>query len=289
MPASAAGSRPTALTEVRPPTQSHIGNRASHPPATASRSSCDPSEVMATIRGPTSSPCASASRPGQRSSALAVSGVPPDLTRPPRAWCAGPPPQAARCRPDRCCRRSAAAARRPSASASTSDMRAQRRAADADVQHVGERLPSGVGDAALTDVLGEGRERPSTVAPMPRAMSIDGASCRRAEPVMADLAALVDVGHGPLLDRRHRGEGARPGQRVDVRRREPHRGGVERGEVVGGGAGASGTGGGRATRLLRAADGNAVGGGHTRGPNTWPSRVQFTVGRGVRSGCRRIG
>ncbi len=49
MPCTAAGSRPTAdSTDVRPPTQSHIGKRASHPPAIAKRSSWLPSCVTAT-------------------------------------------------------------------------------------------------------------------------------------------------------------------------------------------------------------------------------------------------
>ena len=48
-PCSAIGTSPTALiTEVRPPTQSHIGNRSSHPSATATLSRSLPSPVTAT-------------------------------------------------------------------------------------------------------------------------------------------------------------------------------------------------------------------------------------------------
>ncbi len=73
IPWSAAGRRPTALvTDVRPPTQSHIGNRARKPCSRACRSSALPSWVIATAWAPKSRPRA---RVGGRRLDHAVAGL----------------------------------------------------------------------------------------------------------------------------------------------------------------------------------------------------------------------
>ena len=79
IPCSAMGTRPTvAMSDVRPPTQSHMGKRLSQPPSTATLSSFDPSPVMATA-------CLAKSRFLSRKACwvsimpLRGSGVEPDL------------------------------------------------------------------------------------------------------------------------------------------------------------------------------------------------------------------
>ncbi len=79
MPCRAAGSSPTvAVSLVRPPIQSHMGNRFSHPSSSAILSSLLPSPVIATA-------CLEKSNPATSKAALAssipfrVSLVPPDL------------------------------------------------------------------------------------------------------------------------------------------------------------------------------------------------------------------
>ena len=59
-PCSAIGTSPTALiTEVRPPTQSHIGKRRSQPPFSATLSSSLPAPVTATACSAKFKPAAS--------------------------------------------------------------------------------------------------------------------------------------------------------------------------------------------------------------------------------------
>ncbi len=79
-PCSAAGSRPTAdSTLVRPPTQSHIGKRASQPSDSAVRSSCEPGLVMATACCGKLEARALRYASATSSMPLRVSGVPPLL------------------------------------------------------------------------------------------------------------------------------------------------------------------------------------------------------------------
>ena len=114
-------------------------------------------------------------------------------------------PARGRCRRGRCCRGSAASSRSSAARQGVGhELRAERRAADADHEQVAEALGRGRRDAAGVH---PGREVEHALAACARISARDlrrRGELRRAQPVVADHALLVGVGDRALLERLHR-------------------------------------------------------------------------------------
>ena len=102
------------------------------------------------------------------------------------------------------------------------ELRAERRAADADHEHVAEALGGGRTDPAVVDPCREVGHALLRVADLGRERR-RRRELRRAQPVVADHALLVGVRDRALLERRHRLERPAQGGReaVEGGRREP--------------------------------------------------------------------
>ena len=91
------------------------------------------------------------------------------------------------------------------------ELRAEGGAADADHEHASEAVGAvGRADASLVDIGGEALDLSETVRDL-AADVVVGGERRVAQPVVADLSFLVEVGHRSLLERVHRIESASRG------------------------------------------------------------------------------
>ena len=211
IPWRVAGKSPTAdISEVRPPTQSHIGNRSRKPCSTAKRSSLLPSSVTATAWGPSFRPAAvGRGRLEHAVSRLGRAAGLRDHDRERRPQAGTQPPQHAvdpvrigvveEMRPEPV---------RLASERVRDELGPEGRAPDPDREEIGESLGLVRPDLPLVHGIGEG-EDPGQGLP-DRAGDLGGrGEIGVAEPVVPHHAVLVGVGDRAALERRHRVERGR--------------------------------------------------------------------------------